>query len=81
MGRLRVLDASGDSVVTWDAGRARAGDPAALAALREAERIFAEQRGRGAQAFRVRPGQPAERVGALDPAVEEVLIIPPVVGG
>ena len=81
MGRLRVLDATGDSVVSWDAERARTGDPEALAALREAERIFAEQRAHGAQAFRVRPGQPAERVDALDPAVEEVLIIPPVAGG
>jgi hypothetical protein len=81
MGRLRVLDASGDSVVIWDAERARDGDPEALAALREAERIVAEQRARGAQAFRVRPGEPAERLDTLDPAVEEVLIIPPVVGG
>ena len=59
----------------------REGDAEALAAVQEAERIFAERRARGALAFRVWPGRPAERLDHFDPHAEQVVIVPRVAGG
>jgi hypothetical protein len=81
MAKLRVLSAAGDSTVEWDAARVREGDPDALAAVREAERIFAEQRARGATAFVVAPDAPARRIDQFDPAAEQVVMVPRVAGG
>ena len=78
---LRVLDGSGDRTVQWDRDRLAAGDPEAQAAVREAERIFAQARARGARAFRVLPGRPAERLDQLDPQADQTIVIPPMVGG
>jgi len=48
----------------------------------EAERVFAEARAAGGEAFRVQAGALAERVSTLRPAEsEEVLILPRMVGG
>jgi hypothetical protein len=78
---LRVLNGRGDTSVQWDRDGVAAGDPEALAAVAEAERIFAHARANGAVAFRFRPGQPAERVDTFDPQAAEVLVIPAMVGG
>jgi len=82
MASLSVLNASGDTTIGWD-GRAYAvGDPEARAAVAEAERLFAEARAAGGEAFRVQAGALAERVATLDPATDEdVLIVPRMVGG
>ena len=58
MGMLRVMSRRGDDRVTWDEQKALTGDPEALAAVREAEHIFAQERAKGATAFRVEPGKP-----------------------
>ena len=81
MAKMRLLSAGGDRVVEWDSRQAEAGDAEALAAVREAERIFAEQRGRGATAFRVSPDRPAERIDQFDPAAEQIVVVPRVAGG
>jgi hypothetical protein len=81
MARLRVLSALGDTAIQWDQQKAEAGDPEALAALREAERIFAEQRAGGATAVRVGAGHPAERLERFDPAAEQIVVVPRVAGG
>jgi hypothetical protein len=65
----------------WDQTAVLTGELEAQAAVREAERIFAEQRARGATAVRVRPDRPAERIEKFDPEVEQILMIPRVVGG
>ena len=57
------------------------GDPEAQAAVREAERIFAKAKASGAQAFRLLPGEPAQRLEAFDPTAESTLVIPAMVGG
>jgi hypothetical protein len=57
------------------------GDPDAIAAIREAERIFSEQRAAGATAVRVTPDKPAERIDHFDPEAEQILMVPRVVGG
>jgi hypothetical protein len=46
MAKMRVLSARGDTVLEWDERKLQTGDPEALAAVREAERIFEEQRSR-----------------------------------
>jgi hypothetical protein len=81
MANLRILSARGDSVVTWDRKGAEAGDLEAAAAVQEAERIFEEQRARGATAFRVAPDKPAERIDEFDPLAQEIIMVPRVAGG
>jgi len=78
---LRVLNGRGDTSIQWDRDRLAANDPDAVAAVAEAERIFARARAGGAMAFRVRPGAPAERIDEFDATAQEVLVIPAMVGG
>jgi len=78
---LRVMSRRGDDRVTWDKQKVLAGDPEAMAAVREAERIFAQERAKGATAFRVEPGKPIERTDHFDATAEQIVMVPRVVGG
>ena len=82
MASLRILNASGDTCITWDTEAYAAGDPDAVAAVEEAERLFAAARAAGGEAFVVKEGVPARRLSRLEPGLEDdVLLIPPMVGG
>ena len=81
MSVLRVLSRSGDDRYTWTRSSATVDTVEADAAVREAERIFAEQRARGATAVRMAPGKPAARIEKFDPEAEEIVMIPRVIGG
>ena len=81
MGMLRVISKRGDDRVYWNEQDAQAGDADAIAAIREAERIFAHERKSGATAFRVATGQPAERLERFDAQAEQIIMVPRVVGG
>ena len=81
MSMLRVISKHGDDRVQWNEQDALAGDAEAIAAIREAERIFAEERARGSTAFRVDPGKPVERLEQFDPQAEQIIMVPRVVGG
>jgi len=81
MGKLRILSPTGDRTVVWDRERAETGDLEALAAVREAERIFQEQLDRGATAFQVQEGVTARKLDRFDPEAEQVVMVPRVVGG
>lgn len=81
MGMLRVMSRRGDDRVLWDSARAQTNDPEALAAIREAERIFYEERKKGATAFKVETGKPTERIESFDRTAEQIVIVPRVVGG
>ncbi len=81
MAIMRIMNSGGDRSVRWDRDRVEVGDPEALAAVREAERLFEEARARGATAFRVAPGQPAERIDRFDPRAEQIVVVPQVAGG
>jgi len=81
VGMLRVMSRRGDDRVTWDEQKVLAGDPEATAAVREAERIFAQERAKGATAFRVEPGKPTQRIEQFDPTAEQIVMVPRVVGG
>jgi hypothetical protein len=81
MGMVRVISKRGDYHVQWNEQDAQAGDAEAIAAIREAERIFAQERSRGATAFRVEAGKPAERIEQFDPQAEQIILLPRVIGG
>jgi hypothetical protein len=81
MGMLRVLSRHGDDRFTWNNAQVEVGDPEAIAAIREAEQIFKEQRESGATAVRIAPGRPAERIDQFDPEAEQIVMVPRVVGG
>ncbi|HVB73912.1 MAG TPA: hypothetical protein VNE38_10180 [Ktedonobacteraceae bacterium] len=78
---LRVMSRRGDDRVNWDQQKVLAGDPEATAAVREAERIFAQERAKGATAFRVEPGKPIQRIETFDETAEQIVLVPRVVGG
>lgn len=78
---LRVMSRRGDDRVTWDEQKVQVGDADAIAAVREAERIFAQERAKGATAFKVEPGKPTQRIEQFDPAAEQIVMVPRVVGG
>lgn len=81
MGLLRILSRRGDDRVAWNLQQAQAGDPEALAAIGEAERVFAEERARGATAFKVEPGTTIERLDRFDQTAEHIIMVPRVIGG
>ncbi len=78
---LRVMSRRGDDRFTWNQEKALVGDAEAIAAVREAERIFAQERAKGATAFRVQPGKPVERLEKFDATAEQIVLVPRVVGG
>ena len=81
MGMLRVMSRRGDDRITWDEQKVLEGDSEAIAAIREAERIFEQERTKGATAFRVETGKPAERIEQFDPQADQIILVPRVVGG
>jgi len=81
VGMLRVMSRRGDDRVNWDQQKVLAGDLEAMAAVREAERIFAQERAKGATAFRVEPGKPIQRIETFDETAEQIVLVPRVVGG
>lgn len=81
MGTIRVLSQAGDTAVLWDQERAQAGDPEAIEAVREAERIFQKHRARGATAFRVIPGAAPRRLDQFDPGAGQIVVVLRAAGG
>jgi hypothetical protein len=82
MASLSILNASGDTTVSWDERAFAEGEAAAQAAVAEAERLFAEARAAGGEAFRVQAGALAERITTLDPRSHtDVMVVPRMVGG
>jgi len=78
---LRMMSRRGDDRLAWDEQKVLEGDLEAIAAVREAERIFAQERAKGATAFRVEPGRPAQRIDQFDATAEQIVMVPRVVGG
>jgi hypothetical protein len=78
---LRVMSRRGDDRVNWDQQKVLEGDLEAIAAVREAERIFAQERAKGATAFRLDPGKPIQRIDTFDETAEQIVLVPRVVGG
>ena len=81
MGMLRVMSRRGDDRISWDSKKLEVNDPEAVAAIREAERIFNEERMKGATAFKVETGKNIERIDTFDRTAEQIVLVPRVVGG
>ena len=81
MGMLRIMSRRGDERVVWDNEKIESNDLDAVAAIREAERIFNQERARGATAFKVESGNPVERIEQFDRTAEQIVMVPRVVGG
>ncbi len=81
MGMLRIMSRRGDDRIVWNNSKAETHDAEAIAAVREAERIFTQERAKGATAFKVEPGKPVERIEQFDRTAEQIVIVPRVVGG
>jgi hypothetical protein len=81
MGMLRVLSRRGDDRVIWDLEQAEVGELDAIAAVEEAERIFAAERERGATAFKGEAGKAPVRIDVFDKNSEQIVMVPRVVGG
>jgi hypothetical protein len=81
MAKLRILSHQGDTTVEWDTKKAEVGDLEALEAIREAERIFEEHKAKGATAFTVAPGKPAEKLDKFDKTSEQIIMVPRIAGG
>lgn len=81
MAKLRILTHQGDTTVEWDVEKAGIGDPQAQDAVREAEKIFEEHKAKGATAFKVEPGKPAEKLERFDRTAEQIVMVPRVAGG
>jgi hypothetical protein len=81
MGKLRIMSRIGDRQIAWDEQKAEMGDTDALAAVREAERIFEEERKKGSAAFRIRSGRPAQLMNGFDETEDQIVIVPRVAGG
>ncbi len=72
MRMLRIISKRGDTRLSWNEQDVLAGDAEAMAAIREAERIFARERARGAMAFRVEPGKPVSDLSSLIPRLRRL---------
>ena len=81
MGMLRVMSRRGDDRIIWDTQKVETQDSEALAAIREAERIFTEERKKGATAYIVEGGKTVERIDKFDRTAEQIVLVPRVVGG
>lgn len=81
MAKLRILSHRGDTAVEWDTKKAEVGDPEALEAIKEAERIFEEHKAKGATAFKVAPGEQAQKLERFDKTAEQIVMVPRIAGG
>jgi hypothetical protein len=76
MGIMRILDATGDTTVTWSVQDA--------ATLERAEAVFEQMLKKRHMAFAVPSGgqaDDAERVRAFDPGAEEIIWVRAIQGG
>ncbi|WP_246039214.1 hypothetical protein [Dictyobacter alpinus] len=78
---LRVMSRRGDDRIIWNTQQVEAQDPEAVAAIQEAERIFTDERKKGATAFKVESGKTVERIDKFDRTAEQIVLVPRVVGG
>ncbi len=85
VGMLRVMSKRGDDRFTWPDLEHKSAleklEQEQRRALEEAERIFAEERKKGATAFLIQEGKAAQRIEEFDPSAKEIIMIPRVVGG
>ena len=75
MGMVRVISKRGDDRMQWNEQDAQAGDAEAMAAIREAERTFIQERAREATAFQVEAVKQADRIEQFDPQAGQIILV------
>ncbi len=76
MGTMRILDETGDTMVTWTLEDTEA--------LERATKVFEAEVTKGSLAFSIPPGgrdRDAERITRFDPGADEIVWVRPVAGG
>jgi hypothetical protein len=76
MGTMRILDSTGDTLVSWDVED--------HPTVRQAEELFARLTAERKIPFARPAGAPAEeaeRISTFDPAAEEIVWVRPIAGG
>lgn len=76
VGTMRILDETGDSMVTWSLEDTET--------LERATKLFDAELAKGSLAFSIPPGgrdRDAERVTRFDPRADEIVWVRPVAGG
>lgn len=82
MASLIVLDRSGHTQIDWNPTAVATGDPDAVGAVMEAERVLSEHLKSGSTAVAIAsPGQAGVRTDRVDPNVHQTVVIPRLVGG
>ncbi len=81
MGLVWVISKRGDERLHWNEQDTLAGDAEAMAAIREAERIFAHECARGATAYRFEAGKLVEQLEQFNLQAAQIIKVPRVVGG
>ncbi len=67
---IRKMDKSGDAHITWDDAN-----------VADAKQMFADLKGKGYMAFRVKDGAKDEQIRDFDPEAKEIIMVPPMRGG
>ena len=73
MGKLRIMNRTGDRTLTWDVSEKDA--------VKEAERIFREHQEAGATAFSVGSDGETGQITKFDPLAEQIVMVPRIAGG
>jgi len=74
MGRLRVMDGSGDYKATWDPGKPEEVEAAKI--------VFERLIGKKYKAFGVKEkGEKGNQIFAFDPSLSQAILVPPAAGG
>jgi len=76
VGVMRIIDETGDTMVTWDLGDTET--------LERATKLFDTELAKGSLAFSIPPGgrdRDADRVMSFDPGADEIVWVRPVAGG
>ena len=76
-----MISKDGDDRVQWNEQDAQTVDAEAMAAIREAVRIFAQESARSATAYRAEASKPSERIEQFDPLAVQNIMVPRVDGG
>jgi len=72
-GIMRILNLDGDRRIVWRKN--------SIPEIRDAKKVFRDALAEGHLAFKAERGGRGEKIVEFDPAAEEIILVPPIVGG